>query len=192
MGSSPVIPASLGAKRLGRALVHTRRPPVQFQVLATTSWPVMRLWLARPTTTTTALPRLVTEPSSLCLLTGLTASAGCAFNLASTTAGTTLVVTLAAATQQLTTTSLSSAVSGAGLLADGSQRWAAAAVSLDTPAAATPLAWPEADLDTTTATDCEDLAVFAADVVEFVHQEVTLLSAVFGEGQGLLVAGTFA
>ena len=49
--------------------------------------------------------------------------------------------------------------------------------------------WPEADLDATSSTDFEDLAVFAADVFEFLQQEHAMLVAVYGEARGVVFAG---
>ena len=49
--------------------------------------------------------------------------------------------------------------------------------------------WPEADLDATSSTDFEDLAVFAADVFEFLQQEQALLVAVYGEARVAVVGG---
>jgi hypothetical protein len=46
---------------------------------------------------------------------------------------------------------------------------------------------PDADLDTFSSTDFEDLAVFAADVCEFLYQEYALLIATYGDGRVLAI-----
>lgn len=46
---------------------------------------------------------------------------------------------------------------------------------------------PDADIDTFSSTDFEDLAVFAADVCEFLYQEYALLVATYGDGRLLAV-----
>jgi len=46
---------------------------------------------------------------------------------------------------------------------------------------------PDADIDTSSSTDLEDLLVFLADIAEFLHQEIAGLVATYGEAQCLLV-----
>lgn len=72
-------------------------------------------------------------------------------------------------------------------MVDGAQRSLATLPStspLTTPH--TPV-WPEADIDALSATDFEDLVVFAADVFEFVQQEYALLVAAYGESRSALL-----
>ena len=46
---------------------------------------------------------------------------------------------------------------------------------------------PDTDIDTLSSTDFEDLAVFAADVCEFLYQEYALVVATYGDGRLLAV-----
>jgi len=88
------------------------------------------------------------------------------------------------------------AIEGVRALVSGCCSWASRAPhyrgvsgqQLDPTFAQLPM-WPEADLDATSSTDFEDLAVFAADVFEFLQQEHATLVAVYGEARAAVFGG---
>jgi hypothetical protein len=77
----------------------------------------------------------------------------------------------------------SQTTAGSAAYADLTQRGAALFTTTTPTGAATPRLWPEADLDALSSTDFEDLAVFAADVLEFVQQDYALLVAAYGDSR---------
>jgi hypothetical protein len=72
-------------------------------------------------------------------------------------------------------------------LADGAQRGLATLPDVANQTSPQSPVWPEADIDALSATDFEDLVVFAADVFEFVQQEYALLVAAYGESRSALL-----
>jgi len=78
-------------------------------------------------------------------------------------------------------------VEGSWFLADGAQRSLATLPDATNQGLPQTPVWPDADIDALSATDFEDLVVFAADVFEFVQQEYALLVAAYGESRSALL-----
>lgn len=126
----------------------------------------------------------------MCLVTGLTATA-----LAAAPALTYQVVaavtggTLVAQVSYMIVEGVRSLVGGWCSWARRAPRYCGVSGQQPDPTFPQLLMWPEADLDATSSTDFEDLAVFAADVFEFLQQEHALLVAVYGEARVAVVGG---
>jgi len=144
---------------------------------------------AEPIQTTPSLP---VPASAICLVTGLTVSAVVASQALPAQVAT--AIAGGAAVAQVTETATGAAVDAAGTILEVTgetvSRVGRGLFPTSRPVSTDPAypLWPDADLDTFSTTDLEDLAVFAADVFEFVQQEYALLAATYGENR-VIVAG---
>jgi hypothetical protein len=124
------------------------------------------------------------EAGSICLVTGLTVSAVVAYQAlpAQIVAGVT-VGAAAAQTSHVASSGVKALTKGTWFGVDGAHRGNAALPQEPTTSFSQLPTWPEADIDSLSSTDFEDLAVFAADVFEFIQQEYAMLVATYGESR---------